>query len=204
MYKRLATMSVYRLLLIAILFCVNILVMSNLKKSVTTNPDAFAPGMTPPKTANQYATMIASWLSEDECDSQIKFENCDVKKWVENYRDFLIKTDYIFPVLYALFFASIIARGTYVPGQKPSTCVLVFFVFPFITAIFDFIENTLNIWVLAGVSTIADVLVLPAMTVELIYYTNLLKISFFVISALATLLLISKLASHWFKNIMNS
>lgn len=77
---------------------------------------------------------------------------------VEAFRRVLLTLDYAFPVLYALFLASLSATiVTKFIVKQPGKRDLIFFVLPFAAGLFDLIENTLHLIILGGVNEKGDI-----------------------------------------------
>jgi hypothetical protein len=73
---------------------------------------------------------------------------------IEQYRNYLISFDYLYPVWYALLGMLAVARVYYSPGKKPSWWQLIGFSLPLIAALFDYAENSLHLWFLRDAKTI--------------------------------------------------
>jgi len=75
--------------------------------------------------------------------------------------------DYIYPVAYAIFFSSFIARLT-IKLDKSPTKFHIIFVLPFIAGFLDWCENTLHIILLSNVNNISGIMIFTASIFALI------------------------------------
>lgn len=80
----------------------------------------------------------------------------------------MIKLDYIFPVAYALFFSSLIARiNAYSIKEPGPTLFFILFLLPIAAGAVDYIENTLHVFLLRKVTGLADLNDLPRLPIIL-------------------------------------
>jgi hypothetical protein len=101
---------------------------------------------------------------------------------VDQFKD-TMWLDYVFPPVYAIFFASALATLTYDPERYPGWIVRGLFVLPFIAAICDWIENSLHLVILHDPASLPAALILLASVAAAIKW-GLLGIAALVIVAL--------------------
>jgi hypothetical protein len=76
--------------------------------------------------------------------------------------------DYIFPVVYAIFFSSFIAWLTIKLDKSPTKFHIIVFALPFIAGFLDWCENTLHIILLSNVNNISGIIIFTASVFALI------------------------------------
>ncbi len=106
------------------------------------------------------------------------------------FRKSVKQLDFLFPIIYAVFFASAIATITSSPIRKPEQVELMLFLLPFLAAIFDWIENGLHLKILKGVDSWVEI---EAVNPTLIFLASLaasIKLALLLISSFAILVLL--------------
>lgn len=76
--------------------------------------------------------------------------------------------DYIFPVVYAIFFSSFIAWLTIKLDKSSTKFHIIVFALPFIAGFLDWCENTLHIILLSNVNNISGIIIFTASVFALI------------------------------------
>ena len=72
---------------------------------------------------------------------------------IPEFRKSVKQLDFIFPIVYAVFFSSFIASLTSGSLEEPDQNAYLLFLLPFAAALFDWIENLLHLRLLKGVDT---------------------------------------------------
>lgn len=98
--------------------------------------------------------------------------------------------DYIYPVVYAIFFSSFIARLIIKLDKSPTKFHIIIFALPFIAGFLDWCENTLHIILLSNVNNISGIMIFTASVFALIKWLivifSILVILYYIFSILIT------------------